>query len=665
MQFDSWVSTLEALGIVESKIAEIEADRTKVLANLEQEQADIAKAEKAATQSKYDANIESVRAAQADFAGTTQQYNFGLIGSRYGRPMSSLSDADEMLAAFSSSSPQQLMFTLDNLGIGLSQYLADIKYLSGILNDHANAVEADRIAFEENASAIRENLQAMRDMIDMNLATSGPNAISMSAYYMNQIREIQKSDGVSMDDLSTMSMLLSQWYTEAVSEQQQAASLWAQVADRVDSLIGSIDSTIQSITYGSLSTALPSEKFATAQEEYNALRAKVLGGSATQSEIQNFIGFSQEYLGIAQSNYKSSRTYQDIYDGVLRDLEVAKATAAMGGYDELIYRELTEIKTNVDLSAINSTYQDFATWIENRLDDMDSGFTLSIDWGDIPSDVQTVLEAFASTIDTHGADSVFSVDFMLNAIAGGTNILWSDFETVLEAMQQPEDIILGFRAEYDASTGMMDWAELSGFLSSASVPEPTVLTIQGLYETSAGTDGISLSAFQSIMDGAGLDDSVIRRITTDITGAVEADIVDGVAVTSTPTDSVVRSIGDQVDRMYEWYGSLNNKLRDISQNTYETARYLENMPGYASGGIVPSRQLATVGESGPEAIVPLIDGGIPVQLIGGGSGAPVNITIQILDNQGTVRKEQVYEIADEVATLKFRNPSSADRRIYG
>ncbi len=75
------------------------------------------------------------------------------------------------------------------------------------------------------------------------------------------------------------------------------------------------------------------------------------------------------------------------------------------------------------------------------------------------------------------------------------------------------------------------------------------------------------------------------------------------------------------------YGSLlpgsDVKLTDKAKESLGKAGYTPgSLPGYASGGIVTSPTLAMVGESGPEAIIPLPD----IQPNGGGT--VINLTVQ-------------------------------------
>jgi phosphotransferase system HPr-like phosphotransfer protein len=65
-----------------------------------------------------------------------------------------------------------------------------------------------------------------------------------------------------------------------------------------------------------------------------------------------------------------------------------------------------------------------------------------------------------------------------------------------------------------------------------------------------------------------------------------------------------------------------------------------DIPMLAEGGIVTSATLAMIGESGPEAVIPLDRAGS--MGFGGGGGNTINITVQGADPNEVVRALQAY-----------------------
>ena len=98
--------------------------------------------------------------------------------------------------------------------------------------------------------------------------------------------------------------------------------------------------------------------------------------------------------------------------------------------------------------------------------------------------------------------------------------------------------------------------------------------------------------------------------------------------------------------------SLLDSIRNLfggAYNVFESAfdMFGLKIPGFANGGIVTKPTLAMVGESGPEAIVPL--SGI------GGMGAPTEVNIYI--NAPISNSNDAQSLVDEVVTRLKREMS--------
>lgn len=74
-QYDAWIAQLDALGIAQEKLSQIEADRTTLLTRVTDEAA-------AAARKLQDSISLTIRSAQADLSGTSGQFKIGEIASR-------------------------------------------------------------------------------------------------------------------------------------------------------------------------------------------------------------------------------------------------------------------------------------------------------------------------------------------------------------------------------------------------------------------------------------------------------------------------------------------------------------------------------------------------------------------------------------------------------
>jgi hypothetical protein len=89
---------------------------------------------------------------------------------------------------------------------------------------------------------------------------------------------------------------------------------------------------------------------------------------------------------------------------------------------------------------------------------------------------------------------------------------------------------------------------------------------------------------------------------------------------------------------------INSQVSALQQQLNYWLNLVVDIPEFATGGIVFERTLATIGEAGPEAVVPLEGGAIPVHVYGGGGGA----SDELCDEVRAMRKE-LLAVAQEVA----------------
>jgi len=303
------------------------------------------------------------------------------IASRYGFDPSTISSewSEALVEAFKAASPETIAQWAKDLGVTSEQFVKDVLYIANAFELTADAIEETRKALEDLIAQIRQNIEDVRATIYKDSTSAGEWAKAEAKRIADRITALTNLG--SEEDLLTASELLSQWYSVAkqavdqeVAARNEASELLIQVADRLESLVDSIDSVIQSITYSVLNTALPTAKAETAKQDWETLRAEVItdsGGVAegvTVKDIEDFVGFAQTYLGEAQAAYKSSDKYQEIYASVMADLKLVKDTAEADGYEAAILKEATlqRLRTKLFLLEID-TLVDFTRLRESNM----------------------------------------------------------------------------------------------------------------------------------------------------------------------------------------------------------------------------------------------------------------------------------------------------------
>jgi hypothetical protein len=125
-----------------------------------------------------------------------------------------------------------------------------------------------------------------------------------------------------------------------------------EITETWESMLEEIKDLYDRIKYSSLNVALPKEKAAMADKDYQDL---LLGAKTGDEEkIRKYLDFAEEYLQMQQDVYKSSTQYQDIYASVMNDIMNIQQTANT---------ELEDAKS-VMQEAVKSTVDIYNMYIE-------------------------------------------------------------------------------------------------------------------------------------------------------------------------------------------------------------------------------------------------------------------------------------------------------------
>ena len=86
-------------------------------------------------------------------------------------------------------------------------------------------------------------------------------------------------------------------------------------------------------------------------------------------------------------------------------------------------------------------------------------------------------------------------------------------------------------------------------------------------------------------------------------------------------------------------------------DSWEGKGILPDIPGFAAGGLVNSPTLGMIGEAGPEAVIPLKGGAVPVHMKGGSGGHTFNININptgLIADSTRAKERFAKEISKEI-----------------
>ena len=365
------------------------------------------------------AGITAIQQALWALQGITDDEEKKLIEKKYGYAPGTMTkdwweDIWEKIGKFGVEDLEQLA---ERLGVTWQELIRDLGFLKEYFDDAGDAAGDLGNDLKQLAQQIRDTLQGIQDEIDFyNFGGSRPD------YLMKQILDIQQIPMSMMtgENLLAMSDKLAQWYSAEVEAAQQAAQeeanvarLWEQVAERVATLVDRVDETIRNIKNSYLNVSLPYQKAVESQGDYDTLYAAALSGGP--GDVEKYLGFAGTHLKMQQEDKKSSQAYQDIYASVMGDMETIRGRAEAGGYDQMIYEELTRgnEEVHVDLTAINATFENLEAWILEALQTLEAlSLIINIDWENWTGDMTEALGMLLQLVEVYGWDHEYTLTFL-------------------------------------------------------------------------------------------------------------------------------------------------------------------------------------------------------------------------------------------------------------
>ena len=381
----------------------------------------------------------------------------------------------------------------------------------------------------------------------------------------------------SLDNLVSAASMVSQWYTQAVTEATTAAQAWIQVTQSAQSMIDSIADLITDIKYSDLNVMLPNQKALEAAADYETLRDAALAEGATTADIQAFTDFARTYLETSKAALGSGVTYQDRYQTVMDDLAAVQEGLGAGNYDQAIYNELTAQTETIhaDLTDINAGLDSFMDTLDLLFGQKTGGLSL---WGE-----------FAG------------IELGDLGTAGVT-------QGALEGVQTGETQAVGGADITAALTKFAVWMEentnkplknisnafaTGGYIGNMAAGIANINNIVNGNYQSWGSAPVSVNIDTSSVESA------IYDARNNIIGAVNS----GTAYLTN-----ISAYSGNISAAYTNTGYMG-QIRDYTLKAYQNMASIAGVLGatqfWASGGIVDRPHMGVVGEAGPEAIIPI------------------------------------------------------------
>jgi len=300
-------------------------------------------------------------------------------------------------------------------------------------NDELNALASNM----ERISSIFQQVNA--DIEKYNWQSANPGAVD-SEYLLSQLTTIQtrgETEGYTGADLELAAQLMSDWYYTKAAEIDAAAQArhsWTEVIDKTVELLGSIESTIDSIKNSALNVSLPKDKLTEANLDYTQKFADAMTGDATKA--QDYLAFTSTYLGTAQAALKSSPEYQAEYARVMADL----ATLQGMGFTETIEHTPTVTDPDADykdqayydaMDALNARFELAAEYIHDAMLNVQNDFLLTIDWATYDGSMADALAALDSIVSQYGWDNEITLTWIADMAAWAS----ADIDTAIGIME--------------------------------------------------------------------------------------------------------------------------------------------------------------------------------------------------------------------------------------
>ena len=566
--------------------------------------------------------------------GLGEKLNFGLfranlrevipITEEYIQSITSLSSVEEMAVRL------------------ISDFSHNQEAVNQILTVTNNLIETRILQERKYAESIRDTMQASLSTIydayeDLDFKMSGLTRKAWVEARIVDFEDVFKSVGsLTEQEFSKYVGFVRELYDIQMEQEEVRFEYLKQSAEKIKSLVTSIDNTIFSIQTGPLNVSTAKTKADEMVNVYEELykAAKVPGDDEA---TQKFVDFAQQYLQIYQNAYKSSENYINMYNKVISDLDEVKGIVQTEDYMKLL---ADRMKTNTDLA--NGTY--YNTRDTSQLMQVNNNRLVEI------RDV--VMEGFFNLVNASGYDEVL-----------GT--LNSNFANLINTINVSANV---------GNTGAPVYYEPPSPAIAPSVPSPGAVSTPGYTEPSNNLTFSPNAQTQQSLAARYYSDRIrsmdlgtislfnsqleaIPNVELILDSKIMRDWHDMFEASKVADDAIVMNLPGG-GKVYLWNGALtyqdgaksqlisfnqSDSINYVASRAPEIAAYwrsaygisdfsMYSLPGYQKEGLAMTPQVARIAESQPEVVMnfdrfmKLIDA--LESMVGSGAGGS-NQTIEI------------------------------------
>lgn len=500
----------------------------------------------------------------------------------------------------------------------LTETLADLApAMESVQNMWNSAMDAFRTDAERQKQAYEETgkeaLSSLVAAFDIDGIDMGQSVIEISSALM----EISKGSAAYADALKMTSMLLE---TAALQERKRAEET-ATLYDDLDFYMKDLRGEFSEVDKAIMGVNQKFDDYETQLRNYGVTEANLSQERAEAIQLTRQL--HEESAGLSDGLSELLTSMQEIVSS-LSELQ-----------EDIAYRLSGMTGSEWALSQFDAIGKIFAENGKLTEKELEKAVGYITDWYNeevkIKTDIISAWKEVSATINTL-KNSIQST--VLSIRYSGLNLNLGTVKT--------ESAKADYQKLFQAAKG----GDKEAFDQYLSFTQTYLQTAQDAYKSSA--------AYQDIYARVMADlDSLNQYVQTEDYSKLIYDANQVIADESALTNDHLRAISDRLSMFQDGF------QRMIAASTSGAG-----LPQYASGGVAWRPQIAQIGEDGPEAVIPLRNGSVPVILTGGGgtreSVQPLQINVQI----GNETLESFIIKAQQNVTVKANRRGGNPGRIY-
>lgn len=544
-------------------------------------------------------------------------------------------------------------------GMSSDQVKDYVVALSSYFGAVTQGLEATYTALNQS----RDSILASRDEIML----SGMTGQQQSDYYKKKAsEEFYALAGLSSEDVPAA---IDQMHSDLMKYYDlEKANIQDKYKTEIDALqekhdvemrnIEAIQNKLLSLRYSNFNLALPTAKAAAANQDYNALFAAAQTDDA--DAISKYLSFTDTALQASMDANKSSQTYLDFYQKVMADIASLDTSGGQSieSLTQIQTDEITRLNDDMaaELAALDSSVTEALSYMTSGLEMRIQETTTAI------ADIYNLLARYVQQAYDPSSTSKGSLsDSADQAFIDFSEWIKSDFskglyEWAINDLGYQSFVKSSMQAWFGNDLAFQDWFKgaFTGGLYEWASQET-----QSLKNISDGLNAWALNYVNFITwfkgdytTGQYAWATAEQNSATQLYNLMAAFVADAMSYTAWYK-------GAWNNGIFTWASSELSVLGKI-YSASAALNHFGKVPGYAEGGIVTSPTLGMIAEAGyPEAVIPMKNGYVPVQISGGGGDPETKALLKQLVAQGA-QKQRVTMVLDNGRELSGYIRAEAD-----